>query len=392
MQFPLPSPDAAEQASSLTLTRRLADEITRAGGWMPFPRFMEVCLYTPGLGYYSGSATKLGSGLGDASDFVTAPELTPLFGRALAHPVAEICAASAPAILEFGAGSGRLACDLLRELERLDALPEQYAILDLSADLRARQKDLLERTVPHLASRVVWLDRLPDVIAGALIANEVLDAMPVHLIVWRGQQWHERGVALSDDGALRFADRMADAALQAGCVLHIGDCSHLSEGYVTEINLAAPAFVASLAERLTRGAMLLIDYGFPAAEFYHPQRDGGTLMTHYRHQAHTDPLLLPGLKDITAHVDFTAVARVATEQGLDLLGYTSQANFLINCGIVGLIEADPDNAAAWLPQANALQRLVSEAEMGELFKVIGLGRGIATPVTGFQRGDRSGAL
>lgn len=392
MPAPSTSPADAEQAISHALSSRLADEIKRTGGWMPFPRYMEVCLYTPGLGYYSGNATKLGSGLGDASDFVTAPELTPLFGRALARPVAEICAASAPAILEFGAGSGKLACDLLHELERLDALPDQYAILDLSADLRARQKEMLERTVPHLASRVVWLDRLPDILEGALIANEVLDAMPVHLLIWQGQQWHERGVALDDEGNLRYADRIADAALLTAIDLHVGDSSQLPDGYATEINLAAPAFVASLAERLSRGAMLLIDYGFPAAEFYHPQRDGGTLMTHFRHRAHTDPLLLPGLKDITTHVDFTALARVATEQGLDLLGYTSQANFLINCGIASLIDARPDDAVAWLPQANALQRLVSEAEMGELFKVIGLGRGIEALLTGFQRGDRSGAL
>jgi len=387
----LPLPGAADLALSARLAEHLIGRIAAHDGWLSFAAFMEACLYTPGLGYYNNAVTKLGTGLGDASDFVTAPELSSLFGRALAQQVAEINAASGATVLEFGAGSGKLACDVLAELERLDALPERYLILDLSADLQHRQRALLAQRLPHLLARVSWLERLPDAIRGTVLANEVLDAMPVHSMVWTGTAWHERGVCLAADGRLAWADRPASAALTAAMAARV-DAHALSPGYLTELNLAAPAFIGSVAERLQSGALLLIDYGFPAAEYFHAQRQQGTLMAHYRHHAHHDLLAWPGLQDLTAHVDFTAIAQAAVDAGLALLGYTSQANFLINCGIAELLQGDPQDAAAWLPQVNALQRLMSEAEMGELFKVIGLGRNLPASLRGFRRGDRTHTL
>jgi SAM-dependent MidA family methyltransferase len=392
--LPTPGPDAA--ARSALLATQIHAQIAAHGGWMSFAGFMEACLYTPGLGYYSGASTKLGSGLKDDSDFVTAPELSSLFGRALARQVAEVCALTSPQVLEFGAGSGKLACDLLAELERFDALPERYCILELSGDLRARQQALLEQRVPHLAQRVQWLDQLPERLAGVVLANEVLDAMPVHLMVWpqadTAAGWLERGVATGPEQQFVFVDRPAEPRLRKDMATRIDDALEIAPDYLTELNLAAPAFVTSLAERLDHGALLLIDYGFPVHEYFHVQRHRGTLMAHYRHRAHDNPLILPGLQDLTAHVDFSAIAQAGVQAGLELLGYTSQAHFLINCGITELIEGDPSQPAIWLPQTNALQRLISEAEMGELFKVIALGRGLPDGLLGFRRGDRSHTL
>lgn len=394
----VPPDDAAAHAQSTRLLALIADEMKAHGGWMSFARYMELCLYAPGLGYYSGPARKLGSGPQDASDFVTAPEMSPLFGRCVARQLAEICAASAPHILEFGAGSGALAAHMLAELERLDALPERYAILDLSADLRARQRATLEAQVPHLLPRVIWLDALPERIEGAVVANEVLDAMPVDVVVAAGDRWLERGVALDTAGQLSFADRDidADSKLSDAALHHLGPAENFSPGYVTEIGRAACGFVTSVAERLAgqAGALLFVDYGFPARELYHPQRTGGTLMAHLRHRAHPDVLVWPGVQDITAHVNFSAVAETARAAGLELLGYTNQAHFLINCGITDLLEGAP-GSAAWLRQTNALQRLVSEAEMGELFKVMALGCGLSPALpglSGFVRGDRGQTL
>jgi SAM-dependent MidA family methyltransferase len=406
----LPAPPLHALAISAALVERIAAEIRAHDGWISFARYMELALYTPGLGYYSGGATKLGSAVKDGSDFTTAPEMTPLFGRALARQIKQIMQLSAPHILEFGAGSGKLAAALLLELERLDALPESYAILDLSADLRARQKATLKEYAPHLLGRVTWLNQLPARIQGALIGNEVLDAMPVHLLVKaqdaspRGQRapcgWLERGVALNAKTGLSFQDRPLDSnkdrALTAAIEAFIPASDSLPKGYVTEINRAAAAFITTLAKHLDQGAVVLIDYGFPEREYYHPQRSSGTLMMHYRHHAHDNPFLWPGLQDITAHVDFSAVQGAALLAGADTLGYTTQAHFLINCGIAHLLEGVPQNtaaaAAAWLRQTNALQKLISEAEMGELFKVIAFGKNIAEELVGFVQGDRCHTL
>lgn len=381
MTMPQPDADAAE--SSRRLAVLIAAEIERAGGWIPFARYMELALYTPGLGYYSGGARKFGA----AGDFVTAPELSPLFARALAAQVEPIMAASAPRILEAGAGSGALALGLLRELERRGALPERYEILELSGELRARQQDTLARGAPHLAGRVAWLDALPDTFSGAVVANELLDALPVNIVAWREDGVFERGVGL-EDGAFTWQERPATGALLA-----VSQGLTFTAPYVSEVNLAARAWIAEWGRSLQRGALLLIDYGFPQREYYHPQRAEGTLMCHYRHHAHGDPFWLPGLNDITAHVDFTAAAEAGHDAGLDVLGYTSQAQFLLNCGLAQLLEAhQTDGAAPYAALASGAQKLISPAEMGELFKVLALGRGIDGPLLGFARGDRLHAL
>ena len=384
MKFPLPDVDAL--AYSEALKRRIADEILAAGGWIGFDRFMELALYAPGMGYYSGGAHKFGA----AGDFVTAPEITPLFSQTLAAQAAQIMALSAPQIIEVGAGSGRLAADLLLELEQRKALPEYYGILDLSGELRERQRNTIEQRAPHLLSRVAWLDRLPEHFDGLVLANELLDAMPVHLVVWNEEAICERGVAWENEGFV-WRDQPAFGRVLERAQALAAEYS-LPAGYVSEINLAAPDWTASWASILGQGALLLIDYGFPRHEYYHPQRDTGTLMCHYRHQAHTDPFFLPGLQDITAHVDFTALAEAGFDAGLDFIGYITQAAFLLNWGLVELLARVPSDDLPYLSQAQAAQKLLSPAEMGELFKVIALGKGLGEPLLGFAQGDRSAML
>ncbi|MBI1887886.1 MAG: SAM-dependent methyltransferase [Nitrosomonadales bacterium] len=375
--LPIPSPEAAQHSAQLCeLIRR---DIVERGGWISFAHYMELALYAPGLGYYTAGAHKFG----EAGDFVTAPELSPLFGRSVARQVAEIMAHSAPHILELGAGSGKLAADLLGELERLGSLPDSYAIMEVSADLRARQQALLRDRLPQLIDRVHWLDTLPEKFSGAIIANEVLDALPVHLVHWRDSALSERGVANGDTGFVWQERVISDATL-----LHAAQQIVVPDDYVSEICLAARGLVNSLASCLEQGVLLFIDYGFGAREFYHPQRNTGTLMCHYRHRAHSDPFFLPGLQDITAHVNFTDIAECGIDAGLELLGYTSQAFFLINCGIAELLQdTAPENLRDYLPLSAQLQKLTSPAEMGELFKVIALGKRIATPLRGFAQGD-----
>ena len=380
----LPTPIPEALAHSQHMAGHLRQLIEAAGGWIPFSRYMETVLYTPGLGYYAAGATKFGT----AGDFVTAPELTPLFGRTLAHAIRPVLARCGSSILELGAGSGQLAVDVLTELQRLDALPERYAILEVSAELRARQQATLARELPQLLDRLQWLDALPERHNGVVLGNEVLDALPVELVHWTEAGAMVRGVMLEDE-ALGWEDRpITDPELLA-----VAEALALAPGYVSEISLAAPALIASLADCLNSGLILMIDYGFGRAEFYHPQRHMGTLRAHYRHHALDDPFYLPGLCDLTAHVDFSAIAESAQACGLTLAGYASQANFLLNAGMADLLmQTTPEDAAAYLPQANALQRLVSPAEMGELFKVIGLTRACDVPLAGFARGDRRHAL
>ncbi|MBU1394842.1 MAG: SAM-dependent methyltransferase [Gammaproteobacteria bacterium] len=380
--LPVPTPDAL--AHSQRVAAHLRALIDAAGGWISFAQFMEAALYAPGLGYYAAGAMKFGA----AGDFVTAPEMTPLFGRTLAHAIAPVLAATDGEVLELGAGSGRLAVDALGELERLDALPARYCILEVSADLRARQQDTLARELPQLAGRVHWLDALPAHFSGVILGNEVLDALPVALVHWTEDGPLSRGVVLEGD-AFAWQDRpIGDPLLRARA-----DTLNLAPGYLSEINLAADALTASLAQCLDRGLILMIDYGFSANEYYHPQRHMGTLRAHYRHHALDDPFYLPGLCDLTAHVDFSAVARAGAAAGLALAGYTSQASFLLNSGLTELLmQTPPTDAAAYLPQANAVQRLVSPAEMGELFKVIGFAKGGIAPLAGFARGDRRHSL
>jgi SAM-dependent MidA family methyltransferase len=383
------TPQDAAAGAQDALRRRIAGRIAAAGGWLPFDDFMAEALYAPGLGYYSGGRRIFGLGPASGSDFVTAPELSPFFGRALAVQVREaLAAAGRREVFEFGAGSGALAETLL---EALDAPapedegaqpPVAYTIVELSADLRERQQRRLARFAP----RVRWLDAWPQAIHGVVVGNEVLDAMPVKLLRRAGGAWHERGVVLAD-GAFAFADLDApfDPAGRTQAAPALAAPGHV-EGAVTEIHPMAEAFMASLAERLAHGVAILVDYGFPEHEYYLPQRTGGTLMCHRAHQADTDPLADVGAKDITAHVNWSGIALAAQEAGLAVLGYTSQARFLINCGLVDLLAG-----AGVAARANA-QKLVNEHEMGELFKVLLLARGVALDPIGFRDGDRSHRL
>lgn len=377
--LPLPSPAALELSTRLqTLIR---GEIDATGGWISFARYMELALYAPGIGYYSAGSHKLGA----AGDFITAPELSPLFGRTLARQLAELLAQDIPDIIELGAGSGALAATLLNELSTLGRLPQRYLILEVSADLRERQQSLLAATVPQFADRVSWLEQLPEQLHAIIIGNEVLDALPVHRVRVDQGNVEEIGVIANDD-YFAWGCHPASTLLQQTTSAH-----DLPDDYETEISLAAPALVEELARRLSRGALLFIDYGFPAHEFFHPQRNRGTLMCHYRHHSHADPFLWPGLQDITAHVDFSAIVRAGS--GLELLGYTGQAQFLINCGITELLAAVPAaDTARYAPLAAQAQQLLSPAEMGELFKVLALGKNLSQALRGFSRGDRSHTL
>ena len=379
----LPTPPADALAHSERLAALIRGEIAGNAGWIPFARYMELALYAPGLGYYTAGARKLGR----EGDFTTAPEMTPLFGQTLAHQAVQVLESGLDQILEIGAGSGALAAALLTELERLGRLPRNYYILELSPDLRERERDLLAQRVPQLLERVIWLNRLPTLYQGLIIGNEVLDAMPVHVVRNAAAGAEEAGVALEGD-RFAWAWRPAGAELRS-----TAETLQLPQGYQTEIQLVACGFVRSLAQAVTRGVILLIDYGFPAHEYYHAQRNEGTLMCHYRHRAHADPFFLPGLQDITSHIDFSAAARAGEEAGLELLGYTGQAQFLVNCGITDImLRTPPENAAAYLPQAAAAQQLLSPSEMGELFKVIALGKDYAEPLVGFASGDRRASL
>jgi SAM-dependent MidA family methyltransferase len=364
--------------------QRLREEMAAAGGAIAFDRFMELALYAPGLGYYVAGARKFG----EHGDFITAPELGSLFARCLARPCRSLLAGLGGGdILEAGAGSGALAADLLLELESLGQLPERYLILELGAELRDRQNETIKRRAPHLFGRVRWLVDLPGDFRGMVLANEVLDAMPVTRFKVTQNGVNELYVAWENQG-LVWQERPASASLRER-VEPFG----LAVGYTSEINLRAEAWVRSVADSLKQGAMLLIDYGFPCAEFYHPQRAQGTLMCHYRHQAHDDPLQLAGLQDITAHVDFSAIAEAGVGAGLTLLGYTSQAAFLLGGGLEQIMAAsDPNDVRAHLALTQQIKKLTLPHEMGELFKVLALGRGMREPLPGFTLQDRRARL
>lgn len=366
-------------ALSASLCDRVRLEIEAAGGWLPFQRYMDLALYAPGLGYYSAGAAKLGS----AGDFTTAPELSSLFGATLARQVAEFLAQARGDVLEIGAGSGKLARDLLVALDGLGSPPRRYLILDLSADLIERQRQCLAALPAHLRERVAWITELPERLSGVVLGNELLDALPVHLLSHTDDGWRERGV-MCDGQQFLWADRpITSTTLRAWT-----ESQSLPVPYLTEVNLAAQALVASLGARLQRGALLFIDYGFGAGEYYHPQRHQGTLMCHYRHRSHDNPFFLPGLQDITAHVDFSAIARAGVRAGLRLAGYNSQARFLANAGITDLPTRLPAGSADYMHAIAPVQKLLSPAEMGELFKVIALTRDFE----GMPMGFRSGSL
>ncbi len=352
----------------------LHEQIRANSGWLPFARFMDRALYAPGLGYYAAGTRKFG----EAGDFITAPEISPLFSRCIARSIADTLASTRGSVMELGPGSGKLAVDMLQALDRAGALPEKYLLLEVSADLRQRQQQRLSSLPPHIFQRCEWLDRLPSAFVGAMVANEVLDVLPVHLVGFGANAVFERGVATQGD-AFVWRDvtaLSADVTLMVAAVQREVFHDVLPDGYVTEFSPQVATLTTAVSECLHVGVALWIDYGFRRAEYYHPSRVTGTLMCHYRHRAHTDPFLYPGLQDITSHVDFTTVADAAVRAGARLLGYTTQANFLLAAGITELLaEQDPNDAASYLGLTNQVQRLVSPAEMGEFFKVIGFAKG-----------------
>jgi SAM-dependent MidA family methyltransferase len=385
---------AGSDSLSTPQARRVAAAIAAAGGWLPFDRFMALALYEPGLGYYARGALQIGrwpaggpAGAAnrdaDGSDFVTAPVLSPLFGAALAVQVGQALEATgSDTVWEFGAGTGALAAQLL---EALGARLRRYVVVELSGALAARQRS---RLAPF-GDRVRWVSALPGRIDGVVVGNEVLDAMPVQLLHWDGRAWHERGVGLAGTGGGAGggdADLPCFVWVDRPTALRPPVEAPFVPGSVTEIHPQAEAFVRTLAAAMGRAAAFFIDYGFPDAEYYHPQRTGGTLMCHRAHRADADPLADVGAKDITAHVDFSGIALAAQDAGLSVLGYTSQARFLVNCGLPALM------AAAELPARHAARRLIDEHEMGELFKVIGLAKGVAFDAVGFAAGDRTHRL
>ena len=391
----LPSASIDSQAICQQLTQLIQQKIAQAGGWISFAEFMHMALYTPGLGYYSGGAKKFGQD----GDFVTAPEISPLFAQTVALQALQILACGDAKnlncnILELGAGTGQLAADLLLELDRLNCLPKQYFILEVSAYLRQVQCETCQAKLPqHLYEKLVWLDELPEKMSGLILGNEVLDAIAAHVIHKTAEGWRERGVSFNSDKTSEFI--WQDAALtQPNLVEYLPQslAEHLPIGYITEVNPAASALVRSFADMLETGAILLIDYGFGAAEYYHPQRSQGTLMCHYQQLAHDNPLINIGLQDITAHIDFTSIAMLHDPTSMRLAGYSSQAQFLINCGILNILQRHSPEGVEYMKLAAAAQKLLSPAEMGELFKVICFTKNIDEPLIGFAHGDKAHTL
>lgn len=411
----LPEPSVEALAVSRELARRIDEAIDAGGGWIGFDRYMQFLLYEPGLGYYAGGSRKFGR----EGDFITAPEMSPLFGRCVARQCREFLEQAPGSIVEFGAGSGALAAQVLESLHAERAAPARYCIVELSGELRERQRSTLEQRVPALLERVEWLDALPQRIEGVVLANEVLDAMPVRLFRWTAGAVCERGVARAKGGSGRtgdrdvpdsayradrtdfarfeYADRPADPDFAFRVRSLLADAwsgsDEAPQDYVSEVGEQAQAWVETVGARLARGALLLLDYGFPRREFYHPQRNGGTLQCHYRHRVHGDPFVWPGLQDVTAHVDFSAVHDAALRAGLAPLGYNSQARFLLDCGLLEAFDAlASDDARTRVRQAQAVQQLLSEAEMGELFKAIAFGRDVPDRASGFSTRDRRDVL
>jgi SAM-dependent MidA family methyltransferase len=386
----LPSLTPEEQAHSARLERRICAEIDAHGGWISFERFMEMALYEPGLGYYSAGATKLGG----AGDFVTAPEISPLFSRCMAAQCAEIFEQSGTAhILELGAGSGIMAADLLTELAVLGCLPERYFILEVSADLRERQRQILQAKVPTLAARVEWLEQWPDALRGVVLANEVLDAMPVQRFRVRGNEVNAVGVTWQL-GRLDWSEVRADASLEAAVrTLERANGEPFPDGYLSELNLRIQPWMLGLAEALAQGVALFMDYGLPQRQYYRSERREGTLLCHFRHRFHDDPLINVGLQDIGAWVDFTAVAEAASEAGLRVAGFATQAHFLMGAGIEHyLSDIATQEIAERMHLARQAMVLTLPGEMGEKFKVLALTANYDHPLRGFSVRDLVGTL
>lgn len=377
MSLPLPSP--AAQQSSANLQTLLTEEIRKHGNWIPFSRFMELVLYAPQYGYYTGGSHKIGNN----GDFITAPTLTPLFARTLARQLQELLPQTAGNIYEFGAGTGQLAADLLNNLS--DGI-NRYYIIEISPELAARQKDLIRTLAPQAAQKIVHLSALPETFDGIIIGNEVLDAMPVEIIRKdEGGSFEHVGVCLDNDRFTYSARPLHDLQLSALASLYF---PKISSPYTSELHPQQYAFIRTLASRLEHGCMIFIDYGFDAAQYYHPQRNQGTLIGHYRHHVIHNPFDFIGLADLTAHVNFTDIAQAGMDAGLDLIGYLPQSHFLLNLGITELLaQTGQTDSAAYIREAAAVQKLIDQHEMGELFKVIAFGKNINIDWTGFCFGD-----
>lgn len=390
LQMPVPPGPAREHSDALAGLVR--EQIHEGGGSISFERFMEMALYEPGLGYYSAGATRFG----EAGDFITAPHVSPLFSRCLARQCRQALAAlSGGDILELGAGSGIMARDLLLELEALDSLPERYLILETGADLRRRQQELFSSRIPRLLPRITWLEALPEQpLSGVIIANEVVDALPVTRVALEKGELRELCVGRKGDDFFWVEAPCDDGRIAAAWEQVTADLpAPLPGPYRTEINLRAAAWMRSISGILKQGVMLLIDYGYPRHEYYHPQRDRGTLLCHYRHRSHEDPFFYPGLQDITASVDFTALAQSATESGMQLAGYTSQAHFLIGCGLAEIAASAQNGSGHPDPAVSGqVKRLTLPGEMGERFKAIAFTRNLMEPLMGFQFIDQQHQL
>ena len=375
----LPAPSATAAAASQALCRIIRTEIQNHGGWIPFSRFMELALYAPQYGYYTGGSHKIGG----SGDFITAPTLSPLFGQTLAHQLAELLPQTAGNVYEFGAGTGALAATLLQNLS--DGL-KHYYIIEVSPELAERQRAHIAEAAPEAAGKVTHLSSLPDTFDGIIIGNEVLDAMPVEIVRHAHNQWQQMGVTLADDSSfIQQAQPLPPSALSQAATSYF---PHSPQPYTSELHPAQHAFIRTLAEKLHRGGIILIDYGFDAAQYYHPQRHMGTLIGHYRHHTVHDPFFHIGLTDLTAHVNFTDIAQAGTDAGLDLIGYTTQAHFLLNLGITDIMANRSDPASAdYIRDAAAIHKLTGQHEMGELFKVIAFGRNVDIDWHGFSYGD-----
>ena len=385
----LPTPSVEAQKHSQQLVTLIQKTINAQKGWISFAEFMHLALYAPGLGYYSAGSQKFGDSKTGGGDFVTAPQISPLFAQTLSNQIAQVLNITHGNILELGAGTGKLAADILLTLAELDSVPAKYSILEVSDHLRQVQLETLRNKLPNdLLQHVEWLTELPSSFNGVIIGNEVLDAIPVHIVKVKNDGIYERGIVIE-------ADELAwqDKTLNEPCLLEVISKLNLPEDYETEVCPAASGLITSLAHSLQQGIILMIDYGFAAREYYHPQRNQGTLMCHYQHYAHSDPLINVGLQDITAHVDFTGIAHAGVNNGLALSGFCSQAQFLMNCGILELMsQVSPHDMARYAPLAAAAQKLLSPAEMGDLFKVIAFSKNIDEPLIGFISGDKSHTL
>jgi SAM-dependent MidA family methyltransferase len=386
----LPAPDADALAVSRRLIEVIVDEIDNAGGALPFDRYMELALYRPGLGYYANGSQKFGA----AGDFVTAPQLGDFFGRCLARSIGEVVRSRTDSrVLELGAGSGVMAVDILRELAALDALPARYLILDRSGELRARQQARFEADVPQFLDRIHWLDELPaEPFDGVVLGNEVVDAFPVKRFRYTGTGVEELGVGHEGVALREAALPAADARLAQAVMPLAADCGWPA-GYESEWCPGVESWVASFADVLRNGVLLLVDYGYGRAEYYHPQRVTGTLMCHYRHRAHADPFLYPGLQDMTAYVDFTRVAEAAAAAGMRVSGFSTQAFFLLDAGLQALLEAaDPGDPKTFMRRVAEVKTLTLPGEMGERFKAIACVKGEVADLPGFRSQDLRGRL